>query len=152
MQAPAGHKQGSARRGLVGNFPAFALDSPTAGLLPLHHCPQSSLPDWHDAASPTLSANSFGPSDYISTPFCKHCAIATVGLQLSTHNRLSRFLQPPCALSPLTLGSGRGWVSPFTNHTNSHIPPPLGRGRGWVFPFHQPPKQPVTPPLGRKRG
>ena len=101
---------------------------------------------------PTLSANSFGPSDYISTPFCKHCAIATVGLQLSTHNRLSRFLQPPCALSPLTLGSGRGWVSPFTNHTNSHIPPPLGRGRGWVFPFQQPPKQPVTPPLGRGWG
>ena len=104
---------------------------------------------------PTLPANSFGPSDHISTPFCKHCAIATVGLQLSTHNRLSRFLQPPCALSPLhwggdgthfsyhqppkqpvtpPLGRGWGWVSPFTNHTNSPVNPHLGRGRGWVFP------------------
>ena len=104
---------------------------------------------------PTLSANSFGPSDYISTPFCKHCAIATVGLQLSTHNRLSRFLQPPCALSPLhwggdgthfsyhqppkqpfhpSLGEGTGRIFPTTNDPNSPINPHLGRGRGWVFP------------------
>ena len=75
---------------------------------------------------PTLPANSFGLSDHISTPFCKHCAIATVGLQLSTHNRLSRFLQPPCVLSPLPWGGEGGGYSLST--------PPLGRGRGWVFP------------------
>ena len=97
---------------------------------------------------PTLSANSFGPSDYISTPFCKHCAIATVGLQLSTHNRLSRFLQPPCALSPLPWGGdGGGYsLSPTTQTAFPPLPwggdgggysfstPPLGRGQGRVFP------------------
>ena len=75
---------------------------------------------------PTLSTNSFGPSDYIYPPFCKHCAIATVGLQLSTQNRLSRFLQPPCVLSPLPWGGEGGGYSLSTL--------PLGSGRGWVFP------------------
>ena len=104
---------------------------------------------------PTLPANNFGLSDYIYPPFCKHCAIATVGLQLSTQNRLSRFLQPPCVLSPLpwggdgggfpyhqppkqpchpSLGDGTGRIFPTTNHPNSPSTPPLGRGRGWVFP------------------
>ena len=89
---------------------------------------------------PTLSANSFGPSDYISTPFCKHCAIATVGLQLSTQNRLSRFLQPPCALPPLPWGGEGGGYSlpplPWGGDGGGYSlsTPPLGREWGWVLP------------------
>ena len=100
---------------------------------------------------PTLPANSFGPSDYIYPPFCKHCAIATVGLQLSTHNRLSRFLQPPCALSPLPWG-GEGVGFPYPQPHKQPYHPSLGEETGVGIPFHQPPKQPFTPPLGRGRG
>ena len=56
---------------------------------------------------PTLSANRLGLSDYISTPFCKHCAIATVGLQLSTQNALAVFYNHPAPYHP-SLGEGTG--------------------------------------------
>ena len=96
---------------------------------------------------PTLSANSFGSSDYIYPPFYKHCAIATDCLQLSTHNRLSRFLQPPCALPPLPWGVNG---TPYSYHQPPKQPyhPSLGEGTGVGFPFHQPHKQPCHPSLG----
>ena len=100
---------------------------------------------------PTLSANSFGLSYYIYPPFCKHCAIATVGLQLSIHNRLSRFLQPPCALSPLPWGGDGGGYSLSPTTQTAISPVPWG-GEGGGFPYHQPHKQPYHPSLGDGTG
>ena len=136
MQAPIWSQTAPGRSAIVGNFPAFALDSPTAGLLPLHRCHQSSLPDWLDAALHLPSRPTASARLTIYLPlFASTVPLPPSACSYPPITALAVFYNHPAPYH-LYIGEGTGRIFPTTNHPNSPFTPPLGRGWGWVFPFH----------------
>lgn len=134
MQAPIWSQTAPGRSAIVGNFPARTLDSPTAGLLPLHRCHQSSLQDWLDAALhlPSRLTASARLTIYIPL-FASTVPLPPSACSYPPITAIAVFYNHPVSCHP-SLGEGKGVGFPFTNHPNSPFTPPLGRGWGWVFP------------------